>query len=163
MKKTIQFFTIVLILTLSLDTFAQTEKYDPHADAMDDIQTAIQTASKEGKHVFVKVGGNWCGWCKRYAQFTHEDAEISKLMTDNYVKVLVNWSNDNKNPKTMEYLGFPQRFGYPVFVILNAQGSVLHIQNSAYLESGKGYDKQKIMSFLQGWTAKAVNPASYQK
>ncbi|ANQ47702.1 thioredoxin family protein [Flammeovirga sp. MY04] len=161
MKKIIQSFTLSILLTLSFNCFAQTETYDPSADAMKDIQSAVKTASKEGKHVFVKVGGNWCGWCKKYAKFTHEDAEISKLMEDYYVKVLVNWSNDNKNPEAMKYLGNPQRFGYPVFVILDGHGKVIHIQNSAYLESGKGYDKNKVMMFLKGWTTTAIDPKTY--
>ncbi|WP_281613684.1 thioredoxin family protein [Flammeovirga sp. SubArs3] len=152
--------TVFFLLIVS-NVFAQNEVYDPEADAMKDIQTAIKEASKTNKHVFVKVGGNWCSWCKLYAKFSHNDAEISKIMEDEYETVLVNWSKENKNKKAMEYLGYPNRFGYPVFVILDGSGKVLHIQNSAYLESGKGYDKNKVLMFLKGWTAKALDPANY--
>ena len=44
--------------------FGQAEhKYDPSIDAMSDIKSAISLAKKSNKHIFVKVGGNWCGWC----------------------------------------------------------------------------------------------------
>ncbi len=78
------------------------------------------------------------------------------------MKVLVNWSTENKNPKAMAYLGYPQRFGFPVFVVLDENGKILHIQNSAYLEEGKGYDKKKVLQFINGWTPKAIDPITYQ-
>ena len=46
------------------------EIYDPSADAMADISRAVTIAKKSNKHVFVKVGGNWCGWCKLYDKFS---------------------------------------------------------------------------------------------
>lgn len=56
----------------------------------------------------------------------------------------------------MKYLGNPARFGFPVFVILNEKGEPIHIQNSAYLEEGKGYSEQKVVEFLNAWTPNAV-------
>jgi hypothetical protein len=38
----------------------------------------------------------------------------------------------------MAFLGNPQRFGFPVFVIIDGDGNVLHTQDSALLEQGKG-------------------------
>jgi hypothetical protein len=59
-------------------------------------------------------------------------------------------------------LGFPQRFGFPVFVILGADGNRLHTQNSAYLEEGKGHSVEKIKEFLEAWTVKALDPTNYK-
>ncbi|MBQ2043578.1 MAG: thioredoxin, partial [Bacteroidaceae bacterium] len=58
--------------------------------------------------------------------------------------------------KLMKMLGFPGRFGFPVFVVLNPEGKVLHIQDSGYLEEGNSYDQKKVMRFFQNWTPKAV-------
>ena len=134
------------------------EIYNPSADAMADIKSAIALAKETDKHVFVKVGGNWCGWCKMYAKFTGADKDIMRVMEDEYVFVLVNWSTENKNPDAMSYLGNPERFGFPVFVIIDGDGKVLHTQDSALLEEGKGYNKKHIMRFLTVWTAGAVDP-----
>ena len=57
----------------------------------------------------------------------------------------------------MKRLNNPRRFGFPVFVILDADGKVLHIQDSSFLEEGKGYDEKKVIRFLKNWTPKAVN------
>ena len=134
------------------------EIYNPSADAMADIKSAIALAKETDKHVFVKVGGNWCGWCKMYAKFTKGDKDIVRVMEDDYVFVLVNWSTENKNSDAMSYLGNPERFGFPVFVIIDGEGKVIHIQDSALLEKGKGYNKKHIMRFLTVWTAGAVDP-----
>ena len=82
-----------------------------------------------------------------------------RVMKDEYVFILVNWTTENKNPDAMSYLGNPQRFGFPVFVIIDGDGNVLHIQDSALLEEGKGYSKNHIMRFLSVWTSDAVDPS----
>ena len=154
MRKVELIITIFLLLQLAYSA----EIYNPSADAMTDIKSAIALSKETDKHVFVKVGGNWCGWCKMYAKFTGADKDIMRVMEDEYVFVLVNWSTENKNPDAMSYLGNPDRFGFPVFVIIDGDGKVLHTQDSALLEEGKGYNKKHIMRFLTVWTAGAVDP-----
>ena len=146
--------TIFLLLQLAYSE----EIYNTSADAMADIKSAITLAKETDRHVFVKIGGNWCGWCKMYAKFTKADKDIMRVMEDDYVFVLVNWSTENKNSDAMSYLGNPERFGFPVFVIIDGEGKVIHIQDSALLEEGKGYNKKHIMRFLTVWTAAAVDP-----
>ena len=148
----------ILTILLLLQGVYSEEIYNPSADAMADIKSAITLAKETDKHVFVKVGGNWCGWCKMYAKFTKADKDIMRVMEDDYVFVLVNWSTENKNSDAMAYLGNPERFGFPVFVIIDGDGNVLHTQDSALLEEGKGYNKKHIMRFLTVWTAGAVDP-----
>lgn len=150
------FFTVVL-LALTLTAFSQEKVYDDKADAMKQITTAVEKASAEGKYVLCQVGGNWCPWCLRFAAFAESDTAVHQVIHDNFVYIHVNWSKENKNPEAMKYLGNPARFGFPVFVILNEKGHPIHIQNSAYLEEGKGYSETKVVEFLNAWTPKAVN------
>ncbi len=124
---------------------------------MADIAQAVTIAKNSNKHVFIKVGGNWCGWCKLYDKFSKSDADVSNIMKKEYVSILVNWSPENKNLDAMKYLGSPQRFGYPVFVIMNGNGVVIHTQDTALLEEGRGYNKSLVLRFLNVWTFDAVN------
>ena len=133
------------------------EIYDPSANAMADIARAVTIAKKSNKHVFVKVGGNWCGWCKLYDKFSNSDEDIALIMMQEYTTVLVNWSPENRNLEAMNYLGRPQRFGYPVFIILDGNGNVLHTQDTALLEEGRGYNKNHVLRFLKVWIYSAVN------
>ena len=154
MRKIVFIFTILFLWQCAYSE----ETYDPYADALADIKSAVALAKETDKHVFVKVGGNWCGWCKLYAKFTKADEDIMRIMKDEYVFILVNWSIENKNLDAMSYLGNPQRFGFPVFVIIDGDGNVLHIQDSALLEDGKGYSKNHVLRFLGVWKADAVDP-----
>lgn len=157
----------LLILIFLLTGFvgvAQVEPiYNPEANAQADIDSAVKKAAAEGKNVFLQIGGNWCVWCRKYHQFTNNDPEISKYIADNFVVVKVNYSKENKNEAVLEKLEFPQRFGFPVFVVLDSSGRRIHTQNSAYLESGDGYDKEKVLNFYKQWSPTALNPATYRK
>ena len=56
----------------------------------------------------------------------------------------------------MKRLENPGRFGYPVFVILDANGKRIHTQDSGLLEEDKGYSKRKVSTFLKGWAPSAL-------
>ena len=150
---------ILLVFTafMTLQLSAQQNIYDDKADAMQQINTAVQKAAAENKYVLCQVGGNWCPWCLRFAAFAESDTLVHDIIQDNFVYIHVNWSRENKNPEAMKYLGNPARFGFPVFVILDGSGKPIHIQNSAYLEEGKGYSEAKVSEFLKAWTPSAVN------
>lgn len=135
--------------------------YNPAADAKADIAAAVKRAAASHKNVFLQIGGNWCIWCIRFHDMVAADAALTKYMNENYEVVHVNWSPENKNEKLLAELGYPQRFGFPVFVVLDAKGNRLHTQNSAYLEEGKGHSKEKVMEFFQNWALTALDPKSY--
>lgn len=140
--------------------------YDEEINVNEQIDKALSQAKSAGKFVVCQVGGNWCPWCLRFADFISKDAEISQLIADNFVYIHVNYNprGEKDNPakakqaaKMLERLGNPGRFGYPVFVVLDAKGKVLHTQDSSFLEEGQGYDKAKVLRFFKNWTPKAVN------
>lgn len=162
MKRIIVLIAAVLLSTLS---FAQTKKeevhiYNPKANAQADIDAAVAKAKKEGKHVFVQVGGNWCVWCIRFHDLVDNTPELKKFLNDNYEVILVNYSPENKNEEVLKNLSYPGRFGFPVFLILDGKGKLIHTQNSGYLEEGGGHSVKKVMDFLKGWTFAALNPTS---
>jgi thioredoxin-related protein len=161
-------FVIATIIALGFTANAQEpakpaapKLYNPAADAKADIAAAVQQASLQNKNVLLQIGGNWCSWCLLFNGLTTKDAELNKYMNNNYVVLHVNYSQENKNEKVLASLGYPQRFGFPVFVILDGKGNRLHTQNSSYLEEGKGHSKAKVMEFFQNWSPQALNPASY--
>ena len=150
-----------IILFTSTYIFAQTETvtiYNPNANAKEDIASAVKQAKAENKHVLLQIGGNWCPWCVKLHGFMDTDTQIDSLLKADYVRVMVNYSKENKNEEVLKLLGNPQRFGFPVLVILDQDGIRLHTQDSWYLEKDKFYDKEKLMHFLEMWTVAAVNP-----
>ena len=139
--------------------------YDEQVNQLTQIDQAVKQAKADGKYVVCQVGGNWCPWCLRFADFITKDAEIAKLVKDNFVYIHVDYSpktfkedpaRKERSEKMMKRLGNPGRFGYPVFVVLDGKGKVLHTQDSSFLEEGKGYSKDKVVRFFKNWTPKAV-------
>ncbi len=137
--------------------------YDPTANGKTQIANAVKLADSTGKQVFVQVGGNWCSWCVRFTRYCKSEVEIDTLLNNNYVVVHLNYSKENKNLDILKTLGYPQRFGFPVIVILDNKGNRIHTQDSGFLEAGAGYDKKKIIEFLSMWTRKALDPKLYTK
>ncbi|MBR3485845.1 MAG: thioredoxin family protein [Bacteroidales bacterium] len=139
--------------------------YDEQVNQLTQIDQAVKQAKADGKYVICQVGGNWCPWCLRFADFITKDAEIAKLVKDNFVYIHVDYSpksfkddpaRKERSERMMKRLGNPGRFGYPVFVVLDGKGKVLHTQDSSFLEEGKGYSKDKVVRFFKNWTPKAV-------
>lgn len=151
-------FSATCLSAQSIDSSAnKIPIYNPTADAVKEISLAVENAAKSGKHVFVQIGGNWCSWCLRFHKFVHNDFQLDSLVKSNYEVVLVNFSRENQNLPLLAQLGYPQRFGFPVFVILDGKGNRLHTQDSALLEDGdKGYDRAKVMSMFSMWSAEAI-------
>ena len=159
---------VAVILTLAtLMTQAQSVKkgvYDEQINPMEQIDNALSKANSEGKFVICQVGGNWCPWCLRFADFITADTTISKVIDENFIYIHVNYnprksSSEEKAEQTaamLKRLGNPARFGFPVFVVLKENGKVLHIQDSSFLEEGEGYDQKKVLRFFKSWTPKAV-------
>ena len=161
MKLILLIITIPLLLFFQNSTAQEIKIYNPDANAKADIAAAIKKASAEGKHVFIQIGGNWCSWCLKFHKFVENDKEISNYINENFVVLRVNYDQDNKNEDVLAQLGYPQRFGFPVFVILNGKGERIHTQNSAFLEKDSSYDHDRVLQFYKHWSPSALDPNSY--
>jgi thioredoxin-related protein len=137
--------------------------YNPEADAGKELSDAVKMAKEQQKHVLIQVGGNWCPWCIRLHGVFESEARVDSILKSDYVFILVNYSKENKNEAVMADLDYPQRFGFPVLLVLDQEGRRLHTQNTAYLEKDKGYDTDKLIGFLLDWNEKALDPKSYLK
>lgn len=152
-----------ILVTISIFVIAfgtamsQNKIYDPSLDGMKQIEEAVSQAKKEGKHVLCQVGGNWCGWCLLFADFAKTDSIVAPIIEKNYVYIHVNYSNDNKNPEAMKFLGNPERYGFPVLVVIDDSGKPIHIQKTGSLEEGKWYNTKLVSEFLLKWTRESVS------
>jgi thioredoxin-related protein len=154
----------LLLLLVSSFIFSQNKKiYTPKDNAQHKIDSSLIAAKQEHKFVLLQIGGNWCIWCLRFNKLILETPELKKILDDNFVTYHLNYSKENKNEPILADLGYPQRFGFPVFVILNEKGERIHTQQSDFLEEGEtGYNIKKIQNFLEQWSPKALDPQTYR-
>ena len=138
--------------------------YNEEINPIEQIDQAVAKAKAEGKFVVCQVGGNWCPWCLKFADFITNDTAISKVIDENFEYIHVNYNpRKSQGPEQVEQgkalmkrLDNAGRFGFPVFVILNEEGKILHIQDSSFLEEGEGYNQEKVLRFFKNWTPSAV-------
>lgn len=129
--------------------------YNAKADAEKDILESIAKAKADGKNIILQAGGNWCIWCLRFNQFVQTTPDLKKIVDDNFVYYHLNYSPDNKNEKIFAKYGNPgDKLGYPVFIILNSDGEMIHVQESSILEQEKGYSLEKTKKFFEDWISK---------
>lgn len=116
---------VVTLMTVNAQT-ALKKVYDESIDPMEQIDKALAVAKTDGKFVVCQVGGNWCPWCLRFADFAETNEAVSKMIGENFVLIHVNYNPRKaggeeaaqKAAKLMERLDNPARFGFPVFVVL---------------------------------------------
>ncbi len=163
MKKSLIFTFLLITATIVTTAQTPTKVYDESADAGADIKKAVEMAKQENKNVMIFIGGNWCPWCLKLNKFIHEDTDLKTALYDHYKVVKMNYDKKNQNLPTLAKLDFPQRFGFPVIVILDQEGKRIHTQNSVYLEEEKSYNKKTLLGFFGDWTVEKLDPANYKK
>jgi thiol:disulfide interchange protein len=136
----------------SSEKYTPVHKYDPQRDAARDIQEAVAEAARTGRRVLVEVGGEWCIWCHMMDDFFEKNRAVLDLREQNFVMVKVNFSDENKNEPVLSR--YPEIQGYPHIFVLDGDGKLLHSQDTAELEEGKGYSLARFTAFLQKWSGK---------
>ena len=165
MMKKLILLLLVVCFTQTMEAQTALKKvYNEDINPIEQIDQTIVKAKSEGKYVICQVGGNWCPWCLKFADFITKDTMISKVIADNfeYIHVSYNPRKSEGEEKLeqgkalMQRLNNAGRFGFPVFVVLDEDGKVLHIQDSSFLEEGEGYNQEKVLRFFKNWTPQAV-------
>ncbi|HOY77730.1 MAG TPA: thioredoxin family protein [Hyphomonadaceae bacterium] len=134
------------------DIYHLTITYDPKRDATSDLASAIKAAKASGKNVLLDVGGEWCSWCHILDNYLARNKEVGDAFAASFVILKINWSPDNKNAAFLA--AYPAAAGYPHFYVLDANGKLLHSQDTAKLEQGEGYNKSHMLDFAKTWRAK---------
>ena len=127
------------------------EKFDPARDAAGDVAKAVALAKAQDKRVIVDVGGEWCSWCHLLDNFIASNDDVKSLVDSRYVWVKVNYSKENTNEAFLSR--WPKVAGYPHLFVLDADGKLLHSQDTGELEGGRSYDKAKFVAFVQRWAS----------
>ena len=164
MRKVLMIALMTMSVMMANAQGALKKVYNETIDPMSQIDEGLVKAKAEGKFVVCQVGGNWCPWCLKFADFVEKDTAVNRVVNDNFVFLHVNYNPrkaageaaQQKAAQLMERLNHAGRFGFPVFVVLDEQGKVMHIQDSSFLEEGKGYSEEKVLRFFKNWTPKAV-------
>jgi len=129
--------------------FYTVDHYDALRDPAADLAKAVEQAARENKRIFVQVGGDWCSWCVRMTQFMESNQPVRAALEKDYLVMKVSYSTEYPNKAFLSQ--YPKISGFPHVYIFDTDGTLLHSQDTAELESGKGYDEHRYLDFLAKW------------
>ena len=145
MKRSL-FIALFAVTAILLNAQTALKKvYNEDINPIEQIDKALAKAKAENKNVI-------------------RDSTISQVIDQNYVYIHVNYNprkvDDEAHAQLtkamLQRLNNPVRFGFPVFVVLDENGKVIHTQDSSFLEEGNGYNKEKVLRFFNCWTPQAT-------
>jgi thiol-disulfide isomerase/thioredoxin len=101
--------------------------------------------------VLLQFGGNWCVFCKALDELIEGDATL-KALHERYIAIHV---DAGSNPALNDVYGKPYDLGFPVLLVLDGDGKLLHTQASTafQLPTAMGHDQAGVAAFLKQWAA----------
>lgn len=129
--------------------------FDPKVKGEALIDQATARAKLEDKRILLLFGTNWCPWCRRLHDIIGADPRVAARLRQHFVVVYIdaNTRNDKaRNRSVIERYGNPVRHGIPVFVVLDAEGTLLTTRETSTLSdvTDEGV-AEKLLAFLDKW------------
>ena len=88
---TIALVAITILVANAQEQTAPKKVYNEQINPLEQIDQALLQAQAEGKFVICQVGGNWCPWCLRFADFITNDSTINAVIQQNFVYIHANY------------------------------------------------------------------------
>ncbi|MEZ6060159.1 MAG: thioredoxin family protein [Planctomycetaceae bacterium] len=114
-------------------------------DADELLTAALQQAAREDKHVLLRVGTPYCGWCKVLAQFIQDH---DTLFDKDYVDIKIDTMRMTNGGEVADRFAPEEPGGVPWFVILDATGSVVATSHGPEGNVGYPHQPNEIAHFI---------------
>ena len=106
-------FMMTVVVMMAHAQGALKRVYNETIDPMTQIDEGLQKAKAEGKFVICQVGGNWCPWCLRFADFVEKNTAVNKAVNDNFVYLHVNYNPRKKEGDASVEIELSSAFRFP--------------------------------------------------
>ena len=124
--------------------------YDPDANPNAQLRALTQLAQAGDKRILLIAGGDWCLWCHFLDDFLNDHPQIYSQLRETFVIGKIYYGDEGDNSEF--FTNLPPAAGYPHFWILDANGTLLHSQNTLPLEDGaESYSRHAFVAFIQRW------------
>jgi thioredoxin 1 len=124
--------------------------YPAGADAKAEIKEALTHAAKDGKHVLLVFGANWCYDC-HVLDTAFRRPDLAPLLGKNYEVVHVDVGEGDKNQDLMKQYEVPMSKGIPGLAVLDSTGKLLCSQKNGEFEHARALAPEDLARFLNRW------------
>ena len=114
-------------------------------DAEQLLADSLMKAAAEDKHVLVRVGTPYCGWCNVLAQFVQDH---ESLFASDYVDIKIDTMRMTNGEQAAARLAPNESGGIPWMVILDASGKELASSHGPDGNIGYPYQPNEIAHFM---------------
>ena len=142
---------------LQTPQFYTVAAYDVDRDPAADLVKTVARAKLEQKRILLQVGGDWCNWCGRLAEFMKDRQQVRNLLDQHFLIMKVASQSACADEFLKEY---PEINAYPFVYVLSSAGELLHSQDMEELELGEGYDEEAFVKFLEAWGASLADSSA---
>jgi thiol:disulfide interchange protein len=118
----------------------------PPRIAKDILNTALATAKKESKTVFLHFGAPWCGWCHRLEDWLAQK-DVTRIMDERFVDVKIDTDLDKGGEAMRKHYAKGRSTGIPWFVVLAPDGTVLTTSDGPGGNIGYPWTDEEIKTF----------------
>src|SRR5690349_5103595 len=124
----------------------------PTGDASKEIAGALAAAKKDGKHVLLDFGADWCPDC-RVLGALFEDPAVAPVVETNFHVVRVDVGRRDKNGDLVAKYGATSGDWIPAVVVLAPDGSSVAVTNET-VRLTRRTTKEELVSVLKSWAPK---------
>jgi thioredoxin-related protein len=128
--------------------------YDATADARVQLDKAVAKAKRDNSRVLVMFGFEGCSWCHKLHTLFRENAEIRKILSNEYILVMVDTGSPHASELIKECKAslpkdeLEKGAGFPFLAVFGADGRIVTAQRTEPLEEGKGHNPDRVKEFL---------------
>jgi len=124
----------------------------PASDAGKDIAAALSEAAKDGKHVLLDFGADWCPDCRVLGSlFERED--VARIVADNYHVVRVDVGRRDKNDDVVEKYHATSGEWIPAVVVLRGDGTAV-ASTDQQVRITRRTTAEELTTLLRQWAPK---------
>ena len=126
MKNSIHLFGLIVMMLVSVSSFAQSEEYQAENEGwLVNVEDAFTEHQSTGKPILANfTGSDWCGWCKRLTKSVFIHDEFKDWAKDNVVLLELDYPKRKQLPEDIQAQNrsMQQAFGirgYPTIYVFD--------------------------------------------
>ena len=133
--------------------------YEPSADALADVEQALDRAGDHDRLGLVVLGGNWCHDSRALAARLYR-SPLAEVIEENYELVFVDVGYLAKGTPVLQQFGVPQFYATPTVLIIDpstrqvVDNEERHLWSNAYK-----VDMTSSVDYFEKWAANDAEPA----